>query len=173
VHFGDVIKQKEKNAKLRERGKTKQADGNEAKQRQKEQAAAEERGRAEDAWRKIQPHVIDAAIDQVKGVKSLTPAQAKAIAEDVLQDGGGWQCAKRLVDELGAKWYTRLPAALLVLVVDNDFPDSFNEYVQRIAKPLGLDIKRLEAIRDKHQPKAEPVQTSGVKGKKAGKTKAA
>jgi hypothetical protein len=53
----------------------------------------------------------------------------------------------------------------------NTSKPGFDTYVDAVAKPFSLDIKRLEAIRDKHQPKPE-ADASAKKATKKGKAAA-
>lgn len=146
VHFGAVIRQKKKNAKLRESGKGTQAAKNESKAAAREQAKQEEAERRRQAWEALQPHVVADAIDQIKSVETLTAKQAVAIEEADVYDN----LRHSLHEQLGKQWFKNPAAAWLSLAVaGRDNFDSFEEYVADVAKPLGLNIKRLEAIRDK------------------------
>ena len=56
------------------------------------------------------------------------------------------------MEQLGATWFKTPVAAWLVLLVTGTGVRNFDDYVKSVAKPAGLNIKRHEAIRDKHQP---------------------
>jgi ParB family chromosome partitioning protein len=152
VHFAKEIKAREKNAKLRATGKGGKATQNEVSAAAKRKAEEDERERKRKAWDALAPHIIADAVAQVKGVKTLTAGQAKFIFEEAIQDFY-FQTVQTIKKHLGATWHTHVAAALLVACVDEDRQyDGFDEYVTEVAKPLGLDIKRLTAMRDKHQP---------------------
>lgn len=178
VHWKESVEAKEKSAKLRASGQNKKAAKVEKKAEKKQESAWEreqrERRAKDLAWDAIAAHVIADAAAQVKGVKVLTPAQGKALI--ALSDTFAFEEAT-LKKHLGATWFKTPAAAILVNAVTwfefdtyvKSDKSGFDQYVRKIAKPFGLDIKRLEAIRDKHQPKAEPAKPDA----KAGKTKAA
>lgn len=170
VHWAESVKAKQQAAALREKGQAKKAAkvekkaaANDDQKWKREQA---ERQAREKAWEAIEEHVIGDAVAQVKAIKTLTPALAKALldVEDSLD-------ADVLARYLGPNWYKTPATALLVNAVGGEFylntygnkDSGFDQYVKRIAKPFGLDVKRLTAVRDKHTPKAEAVQASGVK----------
>lgn len=158
VHFAESVRAKAKAATLRAAGKTKQAAKVEKKQedswlvkRRREEGARKLR---EDGWKAIREPVIADAVAQVKAVKTLTPALAEALLkQEYVLDRAA------LKAHLGAMWYTTPVAALLVSCVAaweysgwNTTKTGFQTYVDEVAKPFGLDLKRLEAIRDKHAP---------------------
>ncbi len=171
LHWKREIAEREKNQKLRESGRGAQAAAREKKQAEtqaqkwaREDAARKER---EKAWGAIAPYVIAAAVDQVKTLKALTPGQAKALLND---DSPLHE--PTLKKFLGAGWFKNPAAALLVTAVgwfhfsSYQKETGFEQYVKEVARPYGLDVKRLEAVRDKHQPKS--VQPAGLdKGKKS------
>lgn len=158
THFAESVRAKEKAATLRAGGKTKQAAKVEKKASEKqedkwtrERLAGESR---EKVWGAIASLVIADAVGQVKGVKALTPAYAKAI--EAARHELSFTDIKK---HLGATWFKNLAAALLVSSVtdfhfqaygNND--SGFDQFVKRIAKPFGLNIKRLAAVRDSHEP---------------------
>jgi ParB/RepB/Spo0J family partition protein len=150
THWKQEIAEREKNAKLRAKGQGARAAQNEARQRADAEAKRREDEARRKAWQKLQPLVIAEAIRQVKENTRLTAAQGRYIEEN---DIDAWGIGRLVVKHLGKKWFERPSAAWLVLAVDDPNPDSFNQYIDNVAKPLGLDIRQLEAIRDKHQPK--------------------
>lgn len=153
VHFGKVIKEREKNQKLRQAGKGGQANQNEAAARAKEEAKRkadqEERQRQQAAWEKLEPLIEGDAIAQVKAMKAMTPQQARA-----LDNVDFWDIGATLRAHVGKDWHKKPLTAWLVLLVANANADNFEQYISRVAKPAGLNIKRLEAIRDAHQSSA-------------------
>jgi hypothetical protein len=165
VHWKDEIKEREKNQKLRAQGKGGQANQREvvteAARREKEDRERQERIARAQAWEALEPLILAEAIAQAKKAKAITAAQAKA-----LNDVDIWQPHQMLSKHLGSTWFKTPVAAFLVLLVASTGVESFDDYVKTVAKPAGLDIKKLEAVRDKHAPKAEP------KGKPATPAKA-
>lgn len=156
THFGKEIKEREKNQKLRQQGKGGQAAQNEAvsesKRREKEQQEQRERAQLEKAWSAISKALLAECVAQVKGSKALAPKQEKFF-EDQYEVLINVDLAKKH----GIKpWGKNLAAALLVSEIDHQIEgaDDFDHF-SRFAARFGLDIKRLEAIRDKHAPKTE------------------
>lgn len=158
VHWPEQVAARERSAKLRAAGETKKADKTDLKAAAKEVDSWHKKEQARQAkrqaWEKLDARLEADAINQVKGAKTLTPAQVKFIENDV--DGGSLdfdRCRKA-----GVVWHKQPAAAFLITAVTTYYnwnDPSFDDYVKKLAKPLGLDIKRLEAIRDKHQPKNE------------------
>lgn len=104
-------------------------------------------------WATLGPLVVADAIDQVKGATAITAAQAAVIGHvDV------YNVQVRLERALGKTWFKTPVAAWLALAVtDFHAGESFEAFVKGVAKPLGLNVTRLEAVRDKS------VQTSAPK----------
>lgn len=149
VHFGDVIRAKEKNAKLREKGSSgaKVADKREAAARAKQLREAEQQEREREAWRKLEPLVVADAIAQIRPLKKLTAVHAKSLARVEM-----YNAARFLTQALGKNWFKQPVTAWLTMLVLPRYVRSFDGYVKEIARPLKLNVKRLEAIRDKHTP---------------------
>lgn len=174
THFGKEIREREANAKLRAKGKGGQAAQREQKaqetydQRWKREAA--ERKVRQAAWAAIWKHLLPAVVSQVATAQALTPQQVAYFErEEIYIDD-------RACKTHGLTWSKNLVAALLVSeVVRGDDSEDFDSYVKKYARPLGLDIKELEAIHTTHTPKAaakaEKVTTSptGKTTKKAAK----
>lgn len=156
VHWKDEIAAKKKSADLRDEGKAKQAAKREEQAEAQRKREEQRRAECAKAWKALVPHLRAEAIAQVKGAKVLTSTQARVFENSRFFDG--FRRAKQL---LGPTWFKTPAAALLVLaVVPGEFvawdvKDPFADYVSKTAKPLGLDIKRLEAVRDKHSPKTD------------------
>jgi len=103
-------------------------------------------------------------ISQVKAATTLTAAQAAIIGEVDC-----YNVAKRFEKAgLGKAWFKTPAAAWLVLAITDGAALSYEDFVARTAKPLGLNLKPLEAIRLKYQPApaAKAVQTSAHVTKK-------
>lgn len=151
VHWGAEIREREKNQKLRASGKGSQAAQREssADDGWKKEEAAREAKRA--LWKAICEPLVLEAIRQVKGVAKLTARHISYIEKK----GIGQFDAKVATKDLGKPWHKNIPAALLASAVSNvnSYWGSFEEYVRDIAKPLGLDVKALDAVRAKHTPK--------------------
>jgi ParB/RepB/Spo0J family partition protein len=154
IHWKDEIREREKNQNLRDQGKGKQASKNEesAYERQQEhwrkEQEATDRKRA--VWQAIVRPLVAEAVNQVKGAKTITPKLAAALEK--LEPTIDVADVKKA---LGAQWWKQLPAALMVSVFTRTPTHwgDFKEFVKYKAKPLGLDIKKLEAVRDQHMPK--------------------
>lgn len=125
----------------------------EAKRKEIEQARA--------FWQKLEPLIIEDAVDQVKKAKALPAAVAKRLSVVDIQ----YDAIEIIEEHLGKSWFKSPAAAWMVIVAADHGQDSFDDYVKDVAKPLGLNVKRLEAIRDKHQ--AAPAAAPKAKGKKA------
>jgi hypothetical protein len=156
VHFADVVKAKEKAATQRAAGETKKATKTEANaakretERQKaEQAKRQEAERQRQAWAKLEPLLLADAVSQVKGAKTISPSAAKLLGDIDLYDG-----IDLAVKHLGKSWFKSPAAAWMVIAAADRYQKSYDDYIKNVATPLDLNIKRLEAIRDKHQPKA-------------------
>lgn len=160
IHWKDSVKAREKAASARAKGDGKKAAKIEKKAAKQQESEYERRQREERvhkaAWDPIAPHVLAAAVDQVRGVKALTASHVKALGRFI----------EFAVDEakehLGANWFKSLPAAILVSHMAqfhyngwNEKKSGYQKFIDDIAKPLGLDIKKLEAVREKHAPKVE------------------
>jgi ParB-like chromosome segregation protein Spo0J len=163
VHFAQVVAAKEKAAKLRETGQGKKAAKVEKKAEEsydakwrREQA---ERAAKRKAWDNLHALVIADALAQVKG-KPLTAAAVK-----LLDEADYWGIPRTLEKHLGKSWFKSPTAETWwVLVIADENTDSFDEYITEIARPVGLNLKRLEAIREKHQPAAAaPATKTGKK----------
>lgn len=167
VHWKAEIAEREKNAKLRAKGQGGRANQNEAATAAKRRAEEEEEERQRAIWEKVERHVEADAIAQVKAMKAMTAQHAK-----FLDELDFWNINHTLTTHLGKEWFKKPLTAWLVLMVANANADSFDEYIERTAKPVGLDVTRLEAIRDKHAPKPAPEKSESVppaKKAKAGK----
>lgn len=160
VHFAEEVKAKQKAAKARAKGDTKTAT--KVEKRQEQSWEQQERKRKERAaiWEPMKPHVCQAAVDQLKRVTALTPRQAKHFEETEFYISTA--DAKKV---LGAKWFEQLAAAALISEVMTSWADSYEEFVKRVAEPLGLDMKPLLAARDAHSPAPAAAATPAKKGK--------
>ncbi|HYC00428.1 MAG TPA: ParB/RepB/Spo0J family partition protein [Candidatus Limnocylindrales bacterium] len=168
VHWGKVIRDREKNQKLRVQGKGGQANQREAATEAKRREEAAARQRAQEAWKKLEPLIEAAAISQIKSIKALTSAQARWIFDDASLDL--YSSVTTLKKHLGSDWHKNLAAGLMVLAIEGGYYESFDEFVKDTAKPLGLDIKKLEAVRDKHAPNPGP-ETAAAPAKKVAKAR--
>lgn len=165
VHFAAEIKAKEKAAKARAIGDTKTAAKVEKKQEQSWERQQRERREQLAIWTPMKPHVLGAALDQVKGVTAITPSQAKHF-EQQREFYINTDTAARV---LGKRWFENLAAAALVTDVENSFCESFDQFVKEVAAPLGLDMKPLLAARDAHSPKPAAAAAPTTKPAKKGK----
>jgi hypothetical protein len=162
THWKENVSAKEKAEKLRAEGKTAKASKVEKTQHEKAEdkwkRQQAERAAREKAWDALEPHIVADAVAQVKTIKALTPQHAKYLLDEEFQFN-----RDELTKHLGSTWFKKPVTAILVSAVNGFYGIGFDDYVKGIAKPLGLNIKRLEAIRDKHQPKkdaAAPVKTA-------------
>jgi len=166
THWKDEIKAKEKSDQLRAKGQGGRASQNEAvdnaKAREKHEREQRERQARQQQWQKLEPFILTEAIDQAKKFKALTAAHAKA-----LNNIDAWNMSDQLKKHLGATWFKQPVAAFVVLLVTSTGVEDFDDYVKEVAKPAGLDIKRLEAVRDKQLgTKAAAPAKAIKKGKK-------
>ncbi|MDP3717125.1 MAG: ParB/RepB/Spo0J family partition protein [Acidobacteriota bacterium] len=168
THWPEQVAARERSAKLRAKGETKKADKSDKKAAKKEESSWEKKERERKAlraaWDKLAPHVYAEAIRQVKGATSITAAQAKHLENSDLMISVP-ACKKAGVD-----WTKKPFAAFLVTEVDGYYDyngPTFEGYVKSVAKPLGLDIEKLEAVRDQHSPKPEPKKAAPATAKKA------
>jgi hypothetical protein len=145
VHFGDVIRQKEKAAKLREQGKGKQAARVEKRQEDTWQLR-QQRDREQAAkWNHLKPHVLAAVAAKIKPVP-LTDNLLRAAVE--LMDVNVAELEKLLGGRITKKNFGR--ALKLIDALNSDWSaDRFRP----IAKKYGIDLAKLEK---------EKVQTSGA-----------
>lgn len=157
VHFGEVIRQKEKAAKLRESGKTKQAA--KVEKRTEQHWEIENRKREEESkrWVALKPHAIIAAAGKTKDKPITNAVLTGVIAELADYHGSVKDIEKLLGGAITAKTFVRALAIVEILERDNT-----REYFQSIAKKYGVDLKKLEKSLT-----AEAVQPAGVKAKKA------
>lgn len=167
VHFAEQVKAKRKAEKARAKGDTKTAAKVEKQRESSWERQERDRRERRAAWEALQPHVHAAAFEQVKRVKSFTPAQVTHFEEV-----SGFPLDRDVVrEQLGRNWHEHLVAAILVSEVVAWATD-FDAWVARIAKPLGLNLKPLLAVRDAHSPKAEPAAAAKPAAKKTSATKA-
>lgn len=167
VHFGAEIAAKEKADKARAKGDTAKAAKVEKKQESAWQRQEREREERRKVWAPLKPLVEAAAIDQIKTLKTLTPAQAKyfeSIGSCYINPG-----TARTV--LGEQWHERLAAALLLSEIQG-YSESFDSFIENTAKPLGLNLKPLVAVRDAHA-KASAAAAPATTSKKAAPAKKA
>jgi ParB/RepB/Spo0J family partition protein len=151
VHWGDEIDRREKERKQRQKealnGEPSDAGTRAIDAKRKDSEKRERERIARETWQKLQDAVIADAVAQVKSATKMPPTIGGVLGNVDL-----WRMNETLRNHLGKDWHKKPAAAWLVLAVDNPYTGSFGEYVKDIAKPLGLNIKRLEAICDKHAP---------------------
>lgn len=162
THFGAEMKA----AKLRAKGDSTGAKKLETRQEQRWERQERERRQRQAEWEDLKPHVYAAAFEQVKKAKILTPGQAKHFFEGM--SGLPLEPA-RVRQVLGGAWHEHLVAAILVSEVVS-WANDFDSWLDRIARPLGLDLKPLLAARDAHSPKPA-TDTAAPKKKAAAKKK--
>lgn len=161
THFKQSVLAKQKSAKQREAGQTKQAAKTETSAAQKEtakrQAEQQKREAAAALWKVEGPLLEAEAVRQASAIKTLTKKQAGfALKDGVFSNGSHWRAEKMLVKALGATWWTKLAAAVVVLDVAgaDEVCDSYEEFLERVT-PYGLDAKAFAAIHAKHLPKQD------------------
>jgi ParB/RepB/Spo0J family partition protein len=152
VHFGDVIKQKEKTQKLRESGQTAKAEKRESDYDRKDRERRAKEAAAAARW------------------KVLLPALRKAVgdARGKLKTING-PLYVHMLKELGLPSGTK-PANLLFALLDNLLKEDFGGYcwsgkepqLVAWAKLLGVDVRALEP---KPATSADPQSGSGQKSK--------
>lgn len=152
VHFGAVIREKERNAKLRASGKVKQAAAREAKQRETWQEQERKRQEAQRAWDRLQPRAIEACIAKTKAGK-LTDAVLRDVFSALCQYNTPFaQVEKHLGKKIGAATFVQALSIRHILAHKNT-----REYFQPVAKKYGVDLAKLE------RATAEVTHTAGVK----------
>jgi len=151
VHFKAEIEAKKKADAAKAKGDTKTAKKVEKKQEQSWERKERDRKERAAIWNPMKPHVVAAAIDQVRKQSSLTPAQVRHLDDQ----HEIYLSPRELKELLGKTWHEQLAAAVLVSEITSDYSDSFEEFVENVAKPFGLDMKPLLAARDAHSPKPE------------------
>lgn len=152
VHFGAVIRDKEKNAKLRERGQKGHAEKREAASAAREAREAEQRKARDERFRKFVPALRQATHAAAQALPQVLP---KAILQKIL-------AAHRLPPKTKQ---AQLAKALLADALDDVFRSAWHGDEARMigwAKLLGVDVKACE-------PTAPEVQTTVVKAKKKAK----
>lgn len=173
VHFGDVIKAREKNAKLREAGKGKQAAKNEKKQQEsydakwrREQA---ERKRRQDAWDKVRTRGLERLADAL-----LKAGPNDAVLEAVMKTTSLYHKDDRalLARLIGKVTPANVAIAILLAVIIDDASRDIVEF-RRVVKPFGVDMKDIEAEYEAAEapPKVEKPAPAKKAAKHAGKKK--
>lgn len=154
IHWKKEIDEKSKNDKLRAKGQGGKAAQREVANAEADRKKAEDAARKQNVWRLMLPYVMAEAMSQVKGIKTLTPAHAKALSQVHHLD---LTSAK---DAVGANWFKNPAGSLLAMAVGRGYYEDFDAFIKAKAKPFGLNVKKLEAVRDKHSPKAEAADTA-------------
>lgn len=151
THFGAEIKAKKKAAKLRAKGDTTGATKVEKRQEQSWERQERERKERAALWNPLKPLIEAEAIRQVSKQTSLTPGQVKHFddAHEIYIN------PREMRTVLGTKWHEQLAAALLVSEITGNYADCFDDFVEQVVKPLGLNLKEFQAVRDAHSPKPE------------------
>jgi hypothetical protein len=157
VHWGREITDRDKTQKLRASGKPTQAAKREAAAEAKERREAEQRKQREERWKTFKPTLAKAVHAAAAKLPANLPKPifAKMISHHQLPS-------------------STTPAQLQKALLEDAIKTVFDRYswsneeprMVAFAKLLGVDVKACE-------PKAEPVQKSGVKAKKAAKGRAA
>ena len=165
VHFAAEIKAKKKAAKARAKGDTTTAAKVEKRQEQSWEKREREARERRAIWDPMKPAVFAAAYEQVKNRKALTPQQAQTF-----RDQGQFTIDCRLVEEvIGKGWPESLAGAALVSTIEDFWGDSFEEFVEKVATPLGLSLKPLEQARAAYlaaKPTAAPEPAKKTRGRK-------
>jgi hypothetical protein len=133
VHFGEVIRQKEKNEKLRESGQTNKANARESAAERREQKEREKREAEEARWKEFQPKLKAATLAAGKTLKTLSKPQLAALLK-----------ALRLPATTTA---AQLPLALFRSELEGAFRYGWSRDEPRLvawAKLLGVDVKACE-----------------------------
>jgi ParB/RepB/Spo0J family partition protein len=160
VHFGDVIRKREKNEKLRESGKGKQAARTEKKQaetyNERWKREADERKAEEARWDKLRPAALAAVAAKVQTGTLSDKALGEHFAELLeqasdLQKGDDVAIYKLLGGRVTAKTFLR--GVRLIEIFERAWDlKQFKEP----AKKYGVDLAKLE----------KELQASGLKGDK-------
>lgn len=154
VHFGDVIRQREKNAKLRESGKGKQAAKNEKRQADTWEQQQAKRRAEEARWERLKAHAVEAVAAKVK----LAPATDKLLA-NLIDETANNKTRKRVEELLGGRVTVKNfgRAWILVDVVDSSWT---HEGFKQHAKKYGVDLVKLEKGLEPKKDAAAPAKKS-------------
>jgi len=139
VHFGAVIKQREKNQQLRATGKPKKAAANEEATRKREAQALEIQRTKEARWKALKPALEKASLAAIAKQKAVSPTLFKAMLAEF-----GLPASTTL---------KTLPKALLALAVTRAFRDVYF-WGDKDAKELLVWPKRLGVDVQACEPKA-------------------
>lgn len=139
VHFGTVIKAREKNQKLRQQGKGGKAAQREVAQQQKDERERQAREAAEKRWDAARPKVKKAILDHVDGMapKQLVPIVARKYA-------AGAKTAEAIVKSIAMK-----------MAITRDW---YLDGLHSDAAPFGFDVKKWVA--DFAKEAAAPTKTT-------------
>jgi ParB/RepB/Spo0J family partition protein len=172
VHFAAIVQARKKADKQREAGQTKKAAKTEKKAEESSEARWKreqaERERKAKAWKALEPALTPEIVRQVAAIKVLTATHAAALTKVEFDFN-----KPRLEEHLGKTWFRTPVQAILLMSVLTTWDDSFDGYIKRTAKPFGLDIKRLTAIRDAHEAAAAATTPGKPEASKAPAKKAA
>lgn len=126
-------------------------------------AKREAEERARDAWDKLKPLLEREAFAQLVKVKTLTAAAAKVLLDGELFQ---YESADAIKEMLGATWFKTPVAAIAIAHLGACYGlNDYDAFVKEV-KALGVDVKKLAAIRDQHAPKSEPDKPAKKKAKK-------
>lgn len=131
VHFGDVLRQKEQNAKLRESGQTSKAAKNEAAAKDKYQQQREQEAAKAKAWDALLPRAIAALVEHLK----KTPLTAALVQASLYSND-----AHKLVGVLKPENFGQV-LALNVVFRHGTWS---REHFLRAVKPFKFDLKAVE-----------------------------
>lgn len=158
IHWGDEIDRRAKDQKARDKqaanGKPSDAGTRavDAKRKDDEKRAREQAERA--AWDKLEP-LLEADLF----VQARTVTKLPATIGRFVDESDAWDTTATMKKALGADWHKKPAAAWMVMAVRGIHADSFEDYVKQ-ATTLGLNVKRLTAIRDAH---AAPAKKANAK----------
>jgi len=166
VHFGSVIKQREKNQKLRESGQEKKAAKAERKaeenNQQKWKREEEERRRQAAAWAPVRERALTAVSEGLLKKGPHTTLLA-SLQKQIYLHGNDRKLFERLIGKVTAQ--NIVVALVFADIIDDDSrtPDSLTKAV----KPFGIKLDAFEAeYKAALKPEAAPKTTAT---KKAGK----
>jgi ParB/RepB/Spo0J family partition protein len=165
VHYGDVIRQKERAAKLRESGKADQATKTEARAETDWKEEERKRQEAYDRWKQLRPHAFAACAAKIRPTP-LTDKVLAGVIDRALDDG--YVARPLFYKFLGTKAVTKRNFTRALALCDVLSHGNTREYFQaEIAKGYGVDLNKLEKL---VLAKAKP-QASATADKPAAKPK--
>jgi len=159
VHFGEVIRAREKAAKLRETGKPKQAAKVEKRGEQKWEIEQRKRNEEYKRWNALKSHAVAATAAKTKDKPITNAVLVNVIAALAERFGRAKDVEQLLGCAITAKTFVRALAIVEIVGRQNT-----REHFQPIAKKYGVDLKKLEKSITAEAAKSSGVAKAAKKG---------